>query len=204
MVFVLADRAIESVGESLESAIDPILMRNVYKQGGRTLIRIGDADVDYDENFRLFMTTKLANPHFLPEISIKVSIINFTVTLKGLEDQLLGDVVKKERPDVEKRKNTLVISMAGDKKQLKEIEDKILKLLSDSTGNILDDEGLVAALGSSKTTSAIIKERVAESEKTEDEINTLRDSYRPMAVREAFSTLSLLISLPWIPCMLTR
>ena len=39
---------IESVGESLESAIDPILMRNVYKQGGRTLIRIGDADVDYD------------------------------------------------------------------------------------------------------------------------------------------------------------
>ena len=128
---------------------------------------------------------------------------NFTVTLKGLEDQLLGDVVKKERPDVEKRKNTLVISMAGDKKQLKEIEDKILKLLSDSR-NILDDEGLVAALGSSKTTSAIIKERVAESEKTEDEINTLRDSYRPMAIREAFSTLSLLISLPWIPCMLTR
>jgi len=35
------------------------------------------------------MTTKLANPHYLPEVCIKVTIINFTVTKSGLEDQLL-------------------------------------------------------------------------------------------------------------------
>ena len=35
------------------------------------------------------MTTKMANPHYLPEVCIKVTIINFTVTLSGLEDQLL-------------------------------------------------------------------------------------------------------------------
>ena len=41
------------------------------------------------------MTTKLANPHYLPEVCIKVTIINFTVTKSGLEDQLLryNDVI---------------------------------------------------------------------------------------------------------------
>ena len=35
------------------------------------------------------MTSKLTNPHYLPEVCIKVTIINFTVTKSGLEDQLL-------------------------------------------------------------------------------------------------------------------
>jgi dynein heavy chain len=65
----------------------------------------------------------------------------------GLEDQLLGAVVKKERPDIEQKKNRLVVSMASDKRQLQDIEDRILKLLSESTGNILDDEELIRALG---------------------------------------------------------
>ena len=58
-------------------------------QGGRLLIRLGDSDIDYDKNFRFYMTSKLSNPHYLPEVSIKVTIINFTVTKSGLEDQLL-------------------------------------------------------------------------------------------------------------------
>ena len=75
------------------------------------------------------------------------------------------------------------MSMAADKKQLQDIEDKILKLLSESTGDILDDEELINTLADSKTTSAIIKERVQESEKTNKEINSMRNSYRPVALR---------------------
>jgi len=37
----------------------------------------------------------------LPEICIKVCLINFTVTPQGLEDQLLVEVVKCERPELE-------------------------------------------------------------------------------------------------------
>lgn len=59
-------------------------------QGGRTLIRFGDTDVEYDDNFRLYITTKIANPHYLPEVCIKVTIVNFTVTMGGLEEQLLA------------------------------------------------------------------------------------------------------------------
>ena len=42
------------------------------------------------------MTTKLANPHFLPDISTKVALINFVITYEGLSGQLLDLVVQKE------------------------------------------------------------------------------------------------------------
>ena len=50
------------------------------------------------------MQTKLANPHYKPEIQAQATLINFTVTRDGLEDQLLAEVVATERPDLEKTK----------------------------------------------------------------------------------------------------
>lgn len=64
------------------------------------------------------MTTKMPNPHYLPEIFIKMTIINFTVTFMGLEDQLLGDVVVQEKPEVEKKRDEIVVSMDRDKNTL--------------------------------------------------------------------------------------
>ncbi|EQC26205.1 hypothetical protein SDRG_15942 [Saprolegnia diclina VS20] len=174
---------IEDIEETLEPSLEPILQKAIFKQGGRLLIHLGDSDVDYDPSFRLWITTKCANPHYLPEVYIKVTIINFTVTMTGLEDQLLGDAVKHERPDIEEKKNRLVVTMAQDKKQLKDIEDRILQKLSESSGNVLDDEGLIDTLASSNATSKIIKERVQESEATELEINRTREEYRSVATR---------------------
>lgn len=158
---------LEDLGEQIEPALEPILQKATFKQGSRLLIRLGDSDVDYDPAFRLYMTTKLPNPHYLPEVCIKVSpfpfsfrapspsthsslpltpslsqvtLINFTVTMLGLEAQLLGDVVKSERPDIEQKKVQLLLQMANDKKQLAALEAKILQMLSESEGNILDDE----------------------------------------------------------------
>lgn len=76
---------------------------------------------------------------------------------KGLEDQLLGDVVRRERPDLEEQKDSLVVNISNDKRQLQELEDKILKLLKETKGNILDDEKLIETLNNSKATSKIIK-----------------------------------------------
>ncbi len=73
---------IEDVGEVLDPALEPVLQRCVFRQGGRLLIRLGDADVDYDPAFKLYITTKIANPHYLPEVCIKVTLINFTVTMQ--------------------------------------------------------------------------------------------------------------------------
>jgi dynein heavy chain len=176
---------VEDIHETLDPALEPILQKAVFKNGGRLLIHLGDSDVDYDENFKFFMTSKMPNPHYLPEVYIKVTMINFTVTMSGLEDQLLVDTVKAERPDVAERQVQLMLSMAADKKKLQEIQDNILKMLSESTGNILDDSVLIDTLADSKVTSEIIKDRVQESEKTNKEIVATQESYRIVATRAA-------------------
>lgn len=80
----------EEVGESLDPTLTPILKKLITSQGGRLLIRLGDTDIEYDDNFRFYMTTKLSNPHYLPDVCIMVTLVNFTVTPVGLEDQLLA------------------------------------------------------------------------------------------------------------------
>ena len=116
-------------------------------------------------------------------MAIQVNLINFTVTRSGLEEQLLADVVEHEKPDIEAKKNRLHVTMAADKKQLKDIEDKVLRLLSESKGIILDDEELIAALGGAKNVSDATAERVKESEKMQDQLAKTRDIYRPVAAR---------------------
>jgi len=51
-------------------------------------------------------------------------------SLREIGLQLLGDVVRKERPDLETAKDKLVVSMANDKKQLADIQDKVRQSLS--------------------------------------------------------------------------
>lgn len=65
--------------------------------GNSEYISLGDNVIEYNPKFRIYITTKLRNPHYLPEICNKVTLINFALTVEGLEDQLLGIVVAKER-----------------------------------------------------------------------------------------------------------
>lgn len=80
---------------------------------------MGDQRTDYNSNFRLYLTCKQANPHFLPEVFIKVTVINFSITFEGLQDQLLGEVMKNERPDIEKQRDEVIVKMANARKSLK-------------------------------------------------------------------------------------
>ena len=77
---------------SLPSFLPPCLI-----SGGVWCIKLGDNTIEYSADFRLYITTKLRNPHYLPELSTKVTLLNFMITPEGLEDQLLGIVVAKER-----------------------------------------------------------------------------------------------------------
>merc|ERR1719271_1440957 len=147
------------------------------------MIRLGDAVVDWSKDFRFFLTTKLTNPHFEPEICVAVGILNFMATLDGLQDQMLGIIVAKEEPATEEKRVNLVIDSAKAKASLKEIEDKILALLSSSTGNILDDEELIETLAGSKVLSVKIEEQVKQQELTAGQIAETRQVYRPHATR---------------------
>jgi dynein heavy chain len=174
---------LENIEETLDPSLEPLLIKNLVKNGGQLSIKLGDTMVPYSLDFKFFITTKLANPHYLPEICIKVCIINFTVTPEGLEDQLLVDVVKYEQPELEQMKDQLVIQLSDFKRQLKDLEDKILKLVSEAGEDILEDEELIITLDQSKQTSITINERMVEAEQTALLINKNRESYRSVARR---------------------
>ena len=80
----------------------------------------------------------------------QVTLLNFLITPLGLEDQLLGLVAAREKPELEEKKNQLILEGASNQRQLKEIEDQILEVLSSSKGNILEDETAIQILSSSK------------------------------------------------------
>ena len=81
---------LQEVLEDLDPALEPIMSRAVVKVGNRSIIKLGDKEVDYNPEFRFYLTTKLSNPHYTPEISTKATICNFCVKQQGLEDQVRG------------------------------------------------------------------------------------------------------------------
>ncbi|KAG8243033.1 Dynein heavy chain 7, axonemal [Homalodisca vitripennis] len=172
---------LENIGEELDALLEPLLMKQTFKQGGAICIKLGDSVVEYSPLFRFYLTTKLRNPHYLPEVAVKVTLLNFMITPIGLEDQLLGIVVAKDRPDLEAEKNQLIVQGAENKRMLKEIEDKILEVLSTSEGNILEDEEGVNVLSSSKVLANEISEKQAVAEVTEKSIDAARQEYQPIA-----------------------
>ncbi|XP_054832932.1 dynein axonemal heavy chain 1 [Eublepharis macularius] len=174
---------LENVGEELDPALEPVLLKQTYKQQGSTVLKLGDTVIPYHEDFKMYITTNLPNPHYTPELSTKLTLINFTLSPSGLEDQLLGQVVAEERPDLEEAKNQLIVSNAKMRQELKEIEDQILYRLSSSEGNPVDDLELIKVLEASKLKAGEIQAKVKVAEQTEKDIDITRLEYVPVAVR---------------------
>lgn len=171
----------ESVLEDIDVSLDTLLAKNTFIIGGQESISLGDNVIPFSPNFRIYFTTSLRNPHFVPEIFNKVTVINFSLTPEGLEDQLLGIVVAKERPELQELREKLVIESANNKAMLKEVEDGILNILSESKGDILEDEEAIKMLDNSKLISIEIKTKQKETQITEDEIEKFRLSYISVA-----------------------
>uniref|UniRef100_A0A8C0ZKV4 Dynein axonemal heavy chain 12 n=1 Tax=Cyanistes caeruleus TaxID=156563 RepID=A0A8C0ZKV4_CYACU len=176
---------LENVGEELDPSLEPLLLKQTFKQGGMECIRLGESIIEYSSDFKFFITTKLRNPHYMPELATKVLLLNFMITPEGLEDQLLGIVVAEERPDLEEERNALIVQSAANKKNLQEIEKKILETLESSEGDILEDETAIQVLDSAKVMANEITRKQQIAEKTELKIAESREAYRPVAQHSA-------------------
>ncbi|XP_053294795.1 dynein axonemal heavy chain 11 [Pleuronectes platessa] len=172
---------IENLEETVDPVIDPLLGRHTIKKG--SCIKVGDKECFFHPGFRLILHTKLANPHYKPEIQAQTTLINFTVTRDGLEDQLLAQVVNQERPDLEHLKSELTKQQNMFKIELKLLEDELLTRLSAAESHFLGDNVLVEKLETTKHTAAEIEMKVLEAKVNEVKINEAREHYRPVAVR---------------------
>ncbi|CAK9054035.1 Dynein axonemal heavy chain 2 (Axonemal beta dynein heavy chain 2) (Ciliary dynein heavy chain 2) [Durusdinium trenchii] len=177
---------LENVGEELDPSLEPILAKNVIDNGGGTLsLKVGDNVLDYNPAFMFYITTKLSNPHYTPEVSTKTTIVNFIVVLDGLTNQLLGVIVRCEDKRLEEDKNQLLFQVAKGRNRLVELENEILRLLAETKGSLLDDLSLIDTLQESKVISIQTTEQVAHAEQNMVKIDGQRENYRPAGLRSA-------------------
>ncbi|XP_034179159.2 dynein heavy chain 8, axonemal kl-3 [Osmia lignaria lignaria] len=174
---------IENVGEELDPVLDNLLEKNFIKIGTSLKVKLGDKEVDIHQDFRLYITTKLPNPSYSPEIFARTAIIDFTVTIKGLEDQLLGRVILTEKKELETEKTQLIADVSANNRKIKELEANLLHKLTIVEGPLIEDVELMSVLNITKQTAAEINEKLNIAKDTELRIDTAREEFRPVATR---------------------
>ncbi|KAH8084959.1 hypothetical protein JL720_7667 [Aureococcus anophagefferens] len=176
---------IENLSESLDAVLSPIIQRATIKRGRTLYVKVGDSEVEFHPNFRLYLHTKLSNPHYPPEIQAETTLINFTVTQAGLSDQLLTLVVQKERGDLAELAESLIKQQNGFKIKMKELEDSILEKLANAEGDITEDVDLIEGLEETKRISIDINKKSAIANETQANIRITSNKYKSVADRSS-------------------
>jgi len=174
---------VEGVENELDPLLDPVLERNTIKKGKSLYIMVGDQAFVLDKNFKMYFLTKLSNPHFSPELSAKTTVIDFAVTQKGLEDQLLSRVINVEQQQLEEQRKSLIAEVNNNTISLLALDKLLLERLSASKGDLLEDVELIKVLANTKTKATEVKLKIQSCQQTEITINKKREQYRPVAER---------------------
>jgi len=167
--------------DQVDSVLFPLLRKDIMVQGPRRSIQIGEKVLDYNENFRLYLCTRNPLIEIPPNASALVSIINYTVTLSGLEGQLLSIIINHEKPELEKKKTELLHNEENLKMQLADLEKALLEELASSQGNILENKTLIESLNQTKSKSNIIATSLKESTALQESLDKEREVYRGLA-----------------------
>ncbi|EMD41600.1 dynein heavy chain protein 1 [Gelatoporia subvermispora B] len=167
--------------EHLDPILNPVLNKEIRRTGGRVLIRLGNQDIDFSPSFTMFLATRDPSVEFSPDICSRVTFVNFTMTRSSLQSQSLDQVLKVERPDIE-RKRTDLMKMQGEfRLRLRTLEKLLLQALNESSGNILDDDKVIDTLETLKREAAVITRKVEETDVVMKEVEEVTAEYSPLA-----------------------
>lgn len=168
--------------EHIDPILNPVLNKELQRNGGRTLVRIGAEEIDYSPKFRIILSTKNPAVHLTPDVCSRVTLVNFTVTRASLQSQSLSKVVQAEKPELEKQRAALLKLQGEQNVKLRELEDQMLNKISACEGSILDDDEVVAGMEVLMTEGAQVEEQIQQSDKVMSEVHTAVAVFEPFAV----------------------
>ena len=167
--------------DTIEPVLYPIMRRDLQSQGPRYVVQIGDKVVDYNADFKLYITTRNTNPILPPDGMAITTIVNFTTTRAGLTGQLLAATIQHEKPELETKKTDLLRTEEDFKIQLSKLEDSLLEELASAKGNILENKELLESLNKTKESSATIEKALEESLTLTESLDKEREVFLPLA-----------------------
>uniref|UniRef100_A0A094ZVV8 Cytoplasmic dynein 1 heavy chain 1 n=1 Tax=Schistosoma haematobium TaxID=6185 RepID=A0A094ZVV8_SCHHA len=167
--------------ESYDSILNPVLNREVRRTGGRTLITIGDQDIDLSPTFRIFLSTRDPSVDFPADVCSRVTFVNFTVTRGSLQSQCLNAALKAERPDVDAKRSDLLKMQGEFQLKLRHLEKDLLQSLNEAKGNLLDDDKIITHLETLKQEAGEVAKKVEETDVIMKEVESVSQQYVALA-----------------------
>eukprot|EP00435_Cladocopium_sp_Y103_P019454 s3864_g4.t1 len=187
---------IENVENEMDPMLDPVLEKAVVMKATskKMVLRVGDTNVEYDERFCLYMTSRLPNPHFSPELSAKTTVIDFTVTLRGAPGEL-GRVLNMEQKALEEMlvalkedatNNTKALQGLGQLLLVRDLRFFTQHLVGRSLRSLgfwQDDQELIEVLANTKAKAKEVEGKLDEARQRTLEIDEKREQFRSVATR---------------------
>jgi dynein heavy chain len=169
--------------DNVDPMLDPVLLKEVVRRGRSLQIVVADQGMDYDPAFSLYLVCRVPDPSFSPELQAKTTVVDFAVTARGLEDQLLGTVIHVEQRALQDQLQDVLTECNANTKTLQSLDALLLERLSSGSGNLLDDAELISVLRNTQQKAADVKKALQTAVETRESINEKREQFRPVAAR---------------------
>lgn len=167
--------------ESIDPVLNPVLNREIQRTGGRSLIRLGNEDIDFSPKFLIILLTRNPTAKFSPDLCSRVTTVNFTITPASLESQVLSEILRSERPDIDKRRSDVLKLQGEQNAKMRELEDKLLNKISAVQGAILDDDTVIHTLEGIKAEAAQLSTEVSKTAEVLEEVRVVSSGYASLA-----------------------
>ena len=177
--------------EYYDPLLDSILREEIQKNGGHSVIFIGEKPVDYSKDFKLYMHTLDQQINLPPFVASRTKVINFSITSGSLENRVLDLTLQEMRPKVEEKRRE-IMSLNGEYyARLHALEEELLSSLSVSDGNLLDDDSLFDTLESLKAESTQVDYKISDTLEVLNTVEQARNEYSDLATHSSliYSTL---------------